>query len=341
MNPQSFDALLARAEDIAQLRDRRIQVRAGKADLPKRRAELAAAEATLNRLAGELEWTGDVDQLIARIPAKAKLAVLRGLLNRRGAQSGAVENAKSAVAEAFAKECGVNFAQIYLGQLLGKYVGDSESNLERLLQALEALAPVVVFADELDQQMRRSEGGDNSVERNMFGRLLAFMADPGNHGRILWLGASNRPDLMDAALMRPGRFDVRLVFPPPAAEERRAIMHIFAKQQGLDVDQIPDEAVTATEGWTGAELANAMRKAALLVDADNMPPATAVIEATRRILAKTKDIDWMLKLALETANDTDLIPERLLPLMANRDALRREVRAGIEEREREFAPRSL
>jgi uncharacterized protein YhaN len=94
------DALLERAEDIAQLRDRRIQVRAGKADLPKRRAELAAAEATLNRLAGELEWSGDVDQLIARIPAKAKVALLRGLLNRRGAQSGAVENAKSAVADA-------------------------------------------------------------------------------------------------------------------------------------------------------------------------------------------------------------------------------------------------
>jgi uncharacterized protein YhaN len=94
------DALLARAEDVAQLRDRRIQVRAGKADLPKRRTELAAAEAALNRLAGELEWSGAIDQLIARIPAKAKVAVLRGLLNRRGAQSGAVGNAKNAVAEA-------------------------------------------------------------------------------------------------------------------------------------------------------------------------------------------------------------------------------------------------
>jgi uncharacterized protein YhaN len=94
------DGLLARAEDVAQLRDRRIQVRSGKADLPKRRAELAAAEATLKRLATELEWSGDVDQVIARIPAKAKVAVLRGLLNRRGAQSGAVENAKGAVAEA-------------------------------------------------------------------------------------------------------------------------------------------------------------------------------------------------------------------------------------------------
>lgn len=97
----TFDeSLLARAEDIAQLRDRRIQIRSGKADLPKRRAELAAAEATLKRLAAELEWSGDVDQVIARFPAKAKVAVLRGLLNRRGAQAGALENAKDALDEA-------------------------------------------------------------------------------------------------------------------------------------------------------------------------------------------------------------------------------------------------
>lgn len=94
------DVLLVRADDIAQLHDRRIQVRSGKADLPKRRTELAVTEATLNRLAGELEWSGDIDQLIARIPAKAKVAVLRGLLNRRGEQCGAVGNAKGAVTEA-------------------------------------------------------------------------------------------------------------------------------------------------------------------------------------------------------------------------------------------------
>ena len=93
-------ALLARAEDIQQLHDRRIQIRAGKADLPKRRAELAGAEATLNRLAAELEWAGDIDQLIARIPARTKIATLRTLLNRRGEQIAAVENAKAAVSEA-------------------------------------------------------------------------------------------------------------------------------------------------------------------------------------------------------------------------------------------------
>lgn len=93
-------ALLARADDIQLLHDRRIQIRAGKADLPKRRSELAGAEATLNRLATELEWTGNIDQLIARIPARAKIATLRTLLNRRGGLIGAVEGAKAAADEA-------------------------------------------------------------------------------------------------------------------------------------------------------------------------------------------------------------------------------------------------
>lgn len=93
-------ALLVRADDVQHLHDRRIQIRAGKADLPKRRAELAGAEATLNRLAAELEWAGDIDQLVARIPARAKIATLRTLLNRRGEQIAAVDNAKLAVSEA-------------------------------------------------------------------------------------------------------------------------------------------------------------------------------------------------------------------------------------------------
>lgn len=93
-------ALLLHADDVQQLHDRRIQIRAGKTDLPKRRAELAVAEATLNRLAGELEWVGDVDHLIARIPARAKIATVRTPLNRRGEQLAAVDNAKAAVGEA-------------------------------------------------------------------------------------------------------------------------------------------------------------------------------------------------------------------------------------------------
>ena len=95
--------LLSRADDIEQLRDRRIQIRAGKADLPKRQAELAAAEATLNSLAAEPDWTGDIDQLIAAILARAKVAPMRALLNRRGESIAAVANARAGMQEAEAK----------------------------------------------------------------------------------------------------------------------------------------------------------------------------------------------------------------------------------------------
>ena len=95
------DTLLLRAEDIQQLHERRIQIRVGKTDLPKRRVELATAQAGINRLAAELEWkTDDTDQLIARIPARAKVASVRTLLNRRGEQLAAVDNAKATLGEA-------------------------------------------------------------------------------------------------------------------------------------------------------------------------------------------------------------------------------------------------
>ena len=98
------EALILHEHDIEQLHERRIRVRDGRADLPKRRAELAGAEADLRRLAAELEWDArDVEQLIGRIPARAKVGSVRALLNRRGARLSAVENAKAAAEEATSK----------------------------------------------------------------------------------------------------------------------------------------------------------------------------------------------------------------------------------------------
>ena len=98
------EALILHEHDIEQLHERRIKVRDGRADLPKRRAEIAGAEADLRRLAAELEWDArDVEQLIGRIPARAKVGTVRTLLNRRGARLSAVENAKVATEEATSK----------------------------------------------------------------------------------------------------------------------------------------------------------------------------------------------------------------------------------------------
>ena len=98
------EALILHEHDIEQIHERRIKVRDGRADLPKRRAELAGAEADLRRLAAELDWdANDVEQLIGRIPARAKVSTVRTLLNRRGERLSAVENAKAAAEEAATK----------------------------------------------------------------------------------------------------------------------------------------------------------------------------------------------------------------------------------------------
>ena len=98
---QYDEALLARADDIDQLHERRIQVRAGMADLPKRRAELNAAESNLLRLATELEWpSNNADDIVGRIPARAKLAHARTLSNRRGELATSVANAQTALEDA-------------------------------------------------------------------------------------------------------------------------------------------------------------------------------------------------------------------------------------------------
>lgn len=166
----TFDeALFARSEDIAQLRDRRIQIRAGKTDLPKRRAELAAAEANLARLAGELEWSGSIDQMIARIPAKTKVAVLRGLLNRREAQSGAVENAKDRLAE--------------VEEELAEIAAEIETNgpvtdVSKLAIVIKATRELGDIAGQIANSQREEQEARTAIGRSLKAMRPA-VADPG------------------------------------------------------------------------------------------------------------------------------------------------------------------
>ena len=170
-----FDnGLLARADDIAQLRDRRIQVRAGKADLPKRRAELAVAEATFGRLAAELEWHDDIEQVIARIPAKAEVALLRGLLNRRGVQSSAVENAKGAVAESEEKLSEIDADIKALGSL---------TDVSNITIAIKAVRELGDLAGQIANSRRDEQEARTGVGRALK-TLRPAVADSGEFSNL-------------------------------------------------------------------------------------------------------------------------------------------------------------
>jgi len=170
---------------------------------------------------------------------------------------------KTVAAEAIAGESGISMAK--LGDFRGMYVGQSERNLSRLLALIASLHPVIVFMDELDQsEGSRGEGGDSGVSKRVFSRLLQFMSDTTHRGEILWVGASNRPDLIDAAMKRAGRFDLTLPFLLPDQESRADIFRLVltARLHQAGADQVENALAEedylvlaeATAGFSGAEI---------------------------------------------------------------------------------------
>lgn len=245
---------------------------------------------------------------------------------------------KSVVAQAVAKESGLNFVSLNLAKIFDKYVGNSERNLERALQAIQSLSPCIVFIDEIDQSVSRSSSGDSGVSARIFKRLLEFMADTSHRGEIIFLAATNRPDLIDPALMRPGRIDVILPFFAPDADERTAIMQVMAAKYALSLTDVPAAAVAATEGWTGAELEAAVIKAVDILDYGAGTGARALTAATSRLVPSTKDIHFYELLALESVNDLDLVPGRMQAQLRNKAAVTAELneQADMQRRPRQW-----
>jgi SpoVK/Ycf46/Vps4 family AAA+-type ATPase len=140
---------------------------------------------------------------------------------------------KTAVAEALAKECGFNFVKITNPR--EKWVGASERNYWKILQSLRALTPLVVLEDEADQseQSRDETSGDSGVSNRLRQMRFEFTGDPTIQGKVLWIRITNRPDRLDPADRRSGRFSERIPLLLPDADERAAIFSIMPKKHGF------------------------------------------------------------------------------------------------------------
>lgn len=217
---------------------------------------------------------------------------------------------KSAVAEAVAKESGINFVILNPARIFQGLVGSSERNLEKAISGIKQMAPVICFCDEIDQAFQRGSSGDSGVSNRLFKRIMEFMADPGNRGRILFLAASNRPDMLDAAFRRPGRFDKKIPFLTPEPADRQAIFKVMSLKYGLEGAAIPKAVIDKTEGWTGAEIELASVKAWELVEDGRATLDNAFAEAIRLVRPSTADIQLMTILAIREVSDLDLLPDR-------------------------------
>ncbi|MEK7192002.1 MAG: ATP-binding protein [Patescibacteria group bacterium] len=170
---------------------------------------------------------------------------------------------KTVLAEAFAKEAGLNFVKSR--DIKSMWVGESERRMSKFLDALKDLEPVVVFIDEFDQNQGQRGGfdGDSGVSRNLFKKMLEVMSDTSLRGKVLWILATNRPDLIDPAMKRPGRCDMRIPFLQPDVKQLALICQAAFRQYPDIRSNIKDWTAYAKkcDGYTGADMVEVVRRA--------------------------------------------------------------------------------
>jgi AAA family ATPase, CDC48 subfamily len=180
---------------------------------------------------------------------------------------------KTLLAKAVATESGANFIAIRGPEVLSKWVGESEKAVREVFRRAREVAPAVVFFDEIDSIAPvRGQSFDSGVTDRIVNQLLTEMDGIVPLSNVVVLAATNRPDMLDPALLRPGRFDRVIYVPPPDKEARKQILKIHTKRMPLANDVDLDRLAELTEGYTGADLAALVREAALLKLREKLEP---------------------------------------------------------------------
>ena len=219
--------------------------------------EVGGLSTVKSRLIEAVEWPLRYGHLFAQ----AGLRPSRGIL-----LVGPPGCGKTLLAKALATESQANFVAMKGADLHSKYVGESEQRLRDIFRRARQAAPCILFFDELDAFLpaRGMMGLDAAVSERMLAQFLVEMDGIEELKGVLVLGATNRVDRLDEAILRPGRFDEIVKFAPPDAREREEILRIHLKQKPLSAEVDATYLAGLTGGWSGAELSAACNRAALL-----------------------------------------------------------------------------
>ena len=176
---------------------------------------------------------------------------------------------KTLVAKAIATQSEANFIAIKGPEVMSKWVGDSEKKVREIFRKAKQVSPCIIFIDELDSiTPTRGTGSDSKVSDRVVDQFLTSMDGLENLEGVVVIAATNRPEIVDPALLRPGRFDRLILLPAPSLEERNAILKIHTRDMPCpNVDL--NEMASNTEGYVGADLAALVREAAILALRDD------------------------------------------------------------------------
>lgn len=228
---------------------------------------------------------------------------------------GPVGTGKTYLVECLAGEAGVPVVK--LKNFRDKWVGSTEGNLEKIFRLLRGLGRCFVFIDEADQALgRRDSGtGDSGLSGRIYGMFAEQMSNPANRGRIVWILASSRPDLIEVDLKRPGRIDVKIpIFPTTTASEGFGLIRTLAKRRGVELEESDFGALETsipTLLTPGAAESIAV-KVYRAVRTGGLSPADALRDTLDGYQAPVPPdvMEFQIALAAREASDGDFVPEQ-------------------------------
>ncbi len=206
---------------------------------------------------------------------------------------------KTLLAKAVAGEAGVPFFSISGSEFVEMFVGVGASRVRDLFEQAKKNAPCIVFIDEIDavgRQRGAGMGGGNDEREQTLNQLLTEMDGFEGNSGIIIVAATNRPDVLDSALMRPGRFDRQVTVDKPDYAGRLQILNVHAKDKTLSKDVDLDKVARRTPGFTGADLANLLNEAAILAARKDLDTVTndEVGDAIERVMAGPEKKDRVI-----------------------------------------------
>jgi len=236
----------------------------------KSRARLASSNkpsVTFSDVAGVDEAKGELQEIVEFLKTPQKFLALGARIPRGVLLVGPPGCGKTLIAKAVAGEAGVPFFSISGSEFVEMFVGVGASRVRDLFEQAKRNSPCIVFVDEIDAVGRHRGaglGGGHDEREQTLNQILVEMDGFDSSTNVIVLSATNRPDILDPALLRPGRFDRHVVIDQPDINGRKAILEVHAKGKPLAKDANMEVIAKQTPGFSGADLANLINEGALL-----------------------------------------------------------------------------
>jgi cell division protease FtsH len=248
------------------------------------------SEVTFADVAGVDEAKVELSEIVEFLRTPEHFRKLGARIPKGLLMAGPPGSGKTLLARAVAGEAGVPFFSISGSEFVEMFVGVGASRVRDLFDKAKKASPCIVFVDEIDavgRQRGAGLGGGNDEREQTLNQLLVEMDGFDTDTHVIVIAATNRPDVLDPALLRPGRFDRRIVLDRPDVRGRRAVLDVHVRNKPLAADVDLDTLARQTPGFCGADLANVVNEAAILAARANQPTiSTADLEeAVARIVA--------------------------------------------------------